>query len=268
MQSMFATCRSKRAAACPAILLTGFLACAGLQTAWAQSTGPQPAPAPAPSTQPVSTQPASAREPAPDVRAEGFVPLFDGKTLDGWRRVNGSAAYHVEDGCIVGVCDPQSKQNTFLRTEREYRDFILVADVRFDVVGNSGIQFRSHQRDQEGRVYGYQCEIDSNRNRLWSGGIYDEARRGWLHDLKGDEYAQARQAFRYDDWNRFIIQARGRRLQTWVNGVSCADYIDYDDKHFTPQGFIALQVHSGKAGTIRWRDIRIKPLDVKTGAEK
>ncbi len=204
------------------------------------------------------------KEPAPDIRAGGFVPLFDGKTLDGWRSVNGTAKYHVEDGCIVGVCDPTTKLNSFLRTERTYRDFILTVEARFDVPGNSGIQFRSNQRDGNGRVYGYQCEIDNRKERGWSGGIYDEARRAWLNDLDGDLNARARKAFNHDGWNTFIIQARGHRLQTWVNGVPCADYTDNDPKDFTPEGFIALQVHAGKQGTIRWRNIRIRVLDTAT----
>jgi len=203
-------------------------------------------------------------EPVPDIRAEGFVPLFDGKTLSGWRRVNGSAKYHVEDGCIVGVCDPQSKANTFLRTDQTFRDFIFTTQVKFDVPGNSGIQFRSKQRDGNGRVYGYQCEIDNNMGRLFSGGIYDEARRRWLYELDGEEHAEARRAFDYDGWNTFVIKAQGRRLQTWINSVPCADFLDTDEQDFTPEGFIALQVHCGPQGTIRWRNIRIKVLGQKS----
>ncbi|MBN1490938.1 MAG: BNR-4 repeat-containing protein, partial [Phycisphaerae bacterium] len=62
------------------------------------------------------TSAAKVFEPVPDTSGAGFVPLFDGETLDGWRPVNGGAKYHVEDGCVVGVCDPASKMNTFLRT--------------------------------------------------------------------------------------------------------------------------------------------------------
>ncbi|MBI4582043.1 MAG: DUF2961 domain-containing protein [Planctomycetes bacterium] len=226
--------------------------------------GAQPSTAPARDGGSAISRPAGEnlqKEPAPDIQADGFVPLFDGQTLDGWRSVNGTAKYHVEDGSIVGVCDPGSKLNSFLRTQRTYRDFIFTAEVRFDVPGNSGIQFRSNQRDGDGRVYGYQCEIDQGQERRWSGGIYDEARRGWLNDLKGDANARAREAFRHDGWNTFIIQARGRRLQTWVNGIACADYTDNDAQAFTPEGFFALQVHAGRQGTIRWRDIRIKTLE-------
>lgn len=185
---------------------------------------------------------------------EGFVPLFDGKTLAGWRKAGGQATYWVEDGCILGKVGPGP--NTFLCTQRNFGDFILKLEAKFDEFGNSGIQIRSHQRPDNGRVYGYQCEIDPSE-RSWSGGIYDEARRGWLYTLENQE--EARQAFKRDDWNEFVIEAKGRRIRTWINGVPCADYTDESDQADL-EGFIALQVHSGDRGQIRWRNIRIKEL--------
>jgi hypothetical protein len=179
------------------------------------------------------------------------IPLFDGETLRGWRKVGGEATFHVDDGCIVGTVGPGL--NTFLLTEAVFADFELTLEVRLDVPGNSGIQFRSHQRP-DAVVYGYQCEIDPSP-RAWSGGIYDESRRGWLATLDGKPDAQA--AFRVDAWNLYVIRANGPHLQTWVNGVPCADLIDGADA----EGFIALQVHSGDRGRIRWRDIRIRILN-------
>ena len=183
---------------------------------------------------------------------EGFVPLFDGQTLDGWKKAGGGATYRVDGDCIVGEVGPGS--NTFLCTEKSYGDFILKLEMKLDVPGNSGIQFRSHQRDGNGRVYGYQCEIDPSA-RAWSGGIYDEGRRGWLASLKDKE--EARKAFKVDDWNEYEIRAVGDSLKTWVNGVPCAELTDDADA----EGFIALQVHAGKQGRIRWRNIRIKELE-------
>ncbi len=177
--------------------------------------------------------------------------LFDGQTLDGWKKVGGGATYQVEDGCIVGRVGPGP--NTFLRTLEEFANFDLRVDVKLDIPGNSGIQFRSHQRDGNGRVYGYQAEVDPSP-RAWSGGIYDEGRRGWLYPLSG--HPEAQQAFRLDGWNAYRIRAEGPWLRTWVNGVACADLIDTVD----PSGFLALQVHSGKMGQIRWRDIELTPL--------
>jgi hypothetical protein len=157
----------------------------------------------------------------------------------------------MEGDCVVGRVGPGA--NTFLRTEKEYANFILELDVRLDIPGNSGVQFRSHQRDGDGRVFGYQAEIDPSK-RAWSGGIYDEGRRGWLYSL--EDHPQARKALRVTDWNHYKIEALGPRLRTWVNGVACADLIDTADA----SGFIALQVHSGERGQIRWRNVLLRPL--------
>lgn len=192
----------------------------------------------------------SAEEEIRSALPEGeLLTLFDGQSLDGWKKVGGLATYSVEDSEIVGKVGPGP--NTFLRTEREYGDFVLELEYKLDVPGNSGIQFRSHQRPGEnGRVFGYQNEIDPS-DRAWSSGIYDEARRGWLFPLKDKPKAQA--AFRKEDWNHVTIQALGPSIKTWLNGVPAADLIDTADL----SGFVALQVHSGKAGQIRWRNIRL-----------
>lgn len=179
------------------------------------------------------------------------VALFDGKSLDGWEKVGGGATYSIEGEEIVGSVGPGA--NTFLRTKATYGDFELRYDVKLEVPGNSGVQFRSHQKEGQGRTFGYQCEIDPSP-RKWTGGIYDEGRRGWIFPL--DQSEEARNAFKIDDWNTFVIKAKGPHITTSVNGIPCADLIDTADL----EGFIALQVHSGKAGKIRWKNIQLTPL--------
>lgn len=205
------------------------------------------------STAMVGTTQQAVDSPPPGQSAPGWIELFDGASLAGWRAVGGGATYTVEDGCILGVVGPGG--NAFLRTDRAFDDFELELDLRLDETGNSGIQFRSHQRDGDGRVFGYQCEVDPSE-RAWSGGVYDEARRGWLAPLGGDEHAAARAAFKATDWNHYRIVARGDHLRTWVNGVACADLHDDVDA----SGFIALQVHSGETGRIRWKNVRLREL--------
>ncbi|MCP4210712.1 MAG: DUF1080 domain-containing protein, partial [Halieaceae bacterium] len=182
---------------------------------------------------------------------EGYAYLFDGESLDGWRSVGGAAHFAVDDNAIVGRNSPG--KNTFLRTQKNYRDFSLRLQVRWEEQGNSGIQFRSAQRDDNGRVYGYQYELDPS-GRSWSGGIYDEARRGWL--AKPDKLADVRGALREDEWNDVEIEARGAHLRTWINGIPVSDIVD----GLSSEGFIALQLHSGKQGVIHWRRIRIREL--------
>ena len=199
--------------------------------------------------------------------------IFDGKTLNGWEVKSGFAKYHVEDGMIVGTT-VKGSPNTFLCTKKRYGDFILEFEVKVDPVLNSGVQIRSHayktdtttwmwrggeKRErvhQADRVYGYQVEIDPSE-RAWSGGIYDEARRGWLHDLKDN--AAGRKAFKSGQWNKFRVVCIGDSIKTWINGVPCADVVD----SMTLTGFIGLQVHGfkgGKPAQVRWRNIRIKEL--------
>lgn len=188
--------------------------------------------------------------------------LFNGKDLTGWKQLNGKAKYSVENGEIIGTT-VASTPNSFLTTEQEYGDFILELELRMDSMMNSGIQFRSESREDymNGRVHGYQIEVDPSQ-RGWSGGIYDEARRGWLYSM---EYNQgAKKAYKHGQWNKYRIECIGDAMRTWINGTATAHVID----DLTSKGFIALQVHSiskpEQAGrTIRWRNIRIQTENLK-----
>jgi hypothetical protein len=202
---------------------------------------------------------------------EGWVKLFNGKDLKGWVQRAGKAKYRVEDGEIVGASVPNTG-NSFLCTERDYGDFLLELEFKVDPALNSGVQIRSQYVEpdksmksadktikggKEGKVFGYQVEIDPSK-RAWTGGIYDEGRRGWLNDLKNNE--KAREAFKAKEWNTFRIMCHGDSIKTWLNGVPAADLKD----SVTPSGFIGLQVHGvGKRVEpleVRFRNIRIKQL--------
>jgi len=203
---------------------------------------------------------------------DGFVPLFDGKTLDGWEQHSGKAEYRVEDGAVVGKT-VAGTGNSFLCTKKKYGDFIFEFEFKVHPEMNSGVQFRSEYYTQEttveiggkpkkfeaDRVFGYQFEIDPSP-RAYTGGVYDEARRGWLFDLKNNE--AARLAFKQNEWNKARILCRGESIQTWINDVLAADFTDA----MTKEGVIALQVHGigknvEKVGSeVRWRNLRIKEL--------
>jgi hypothetical protein len=182
--------------------------------------------------------------------------LFNGKNLDGWVKLNGTAEYRVEDDMIVGVSE-MNTPNTFLATTETYGDFILEFDFKVDDGLNSGVQFRSLSLPEynNGRVHGYQFEIDPS-DRSWTGGVYDEARRGWIYPMNYNP--EGENAFKKGEWNSARIEAIGNSVRTWVNGVECANLLD----NTTTEGFIALQVHSinneelaGK--TVSWKNIRI-----------
>ncbi len=226
--------------------------------------------------------------------------LFNGQDLTGWVRRGGQATYAVDQDTIVGT-SVLNTPNTFLCTEKTYGDFILEYDFKVDPQLNSGVQIRSEcfatptQVEWQGRkiqipagrVHGYQVEIDPDvpRKRLWSAGLYDEARRGWLFPSDGETGPQGRtfsaqglRIFKPGAWNHVRVEAIGNSIKTWLNGTPCADLRD----GMTVRGFIALQVHSikddqSRKGTqVRWRNLRLKelaatnlpPQNTLTAAEK
>lgn len=209
--------------------------------------------------------------------ASDWIMLFNGHNLDGWTQHGGKAVYRVDNGQIVGMPVPNTP-NSFLCTARTYKDFILELEFKPMTGLNSGVQVRSEvfaepksvQVDGKtfkipaDRVHGYQVEIDPSE-RAWTGGIYDEGRRGWLKDLKDNE--PARKAFKANAWNHFRIECRGDMIKTWLNGVPAAEIRD----HVTPAGIIGLQVHGigkdPKELEVRWRNVRLKQLDAATPSD-
>ncbi len=193
--------------------------------------------------------------------AQNWTNLFDGKTLKGWKQLNGQAKYEVKNGVIIGTT-VSNTPNSFLATEKDYGDFILELDLKVDNM-NSGVQFRSLSKAdyKDYRVHGYQMEVDP-ADRAWSGGIYDEARRDWLYIPNINP--EGKKAFKRNDWNKYRIEAIGSTIRTWINGIPVAYLID----DMTASGFIALQVHSigdeikpGKQ--IMWKNIRIQTNNLK-----
>lgn len=196
----------------------------------------------------------------------GWHDLFNGRNLDGWHQLNGHAKYSVDHGEIVGTTVPNTP-NSFLVTDKQYSDFFLDVDLKVDTSMNSGIQIRSESSPvySNGRVHGYQVEIDPSK-RAWSGGIYDEARRGWLYPLELNPPAKA--AFKNGEWNHYHIECIGNNIRTWVNGVPAANLVD----SMTHKGFIALQVHavhdsSAVGEQIRWKNIKIKTEDLQPSVD-
>ncbi len=194
---------------------------------------------------------------------DGFIVLFDGKTLDGWEQRNGTATYKVEevDGApaIVGRT-AKGSPNSFLCTKATYGDFILEYEAKLPTRSlNSGVMIRSKSKGDtpNGRVYGPQVEMESSPGD--SGYIYGEAMGGWL-DPKDQHPKQ--KLFKNGEWNTFRVEARGDSILTFLNGEPVSTL--KSDK-VLQEGFVGLQVHSfkskdGEPGVVMWRNIRIKPL--------
>ena len=196
-----------------------------------------------------------------------WVPLFDGKTLEGWIQKNGTATYRVEDGAIVGRT-AKGSPNSFLCSVNEYGDFELQFEVMlYDNELNSGVQIRSQTRAAEegevyGRVNGPQVEIEASGEKgAEAGYIYCEACGGWMTP---EEDLKPHKVFKDNEWNQYRIVAKGARIQTFINGKPVEDLIDEEKFKSHPKGFIGLQVHGvGNRGPfqVAWRNIKLKVMD-------
>jgi hypothetical protein len=182
---------------------------------------------------------------------EGFVPLFDGKSLDGWS--GDPELWTVENGMIVGSTESKPlKHNSFLATSKTYKNFVLRLKFKLRN-GNSGVQIRSKQHPDY-VVRGYQADIAESR---FTGILYEEGGRGILADVDKEKVAKA---FKRDEWNEYVITCDGPRITQVLNGVTTIDYTEKDPEKGAKEGIIALQLHVGPKMKVWFKDIEIKEL--------
>jgi hypothetical protein len=189
---------------------------------------------------------------------DGFVPLFDGKSMAGWKN-----AYDWGEVKIVdGEMHLTGEKKFFVVTEKPYADFVFEGDVHLpEGPANAGFMFRAHV--EKNKVFGYQAEVDGDPKRGWSGGLYDEGRRMWFISPKKDDpenvkawRARAGDAFKRNDWNTYRITCVGTKITIAVNGVVVTDIEDDKDAN----GHLGIQHHGEKGATYRYRNLRIKEL--------
>jgi hypothetical protein len=191
---------------------------------------------------------------------QGFVALFDGKSLAGWE--GNLKIFRVEHQAIVaGSKDKRVANNEFLCTKRRFGDFELRLKAKLSGQGkNAGIQFRSKRIPNHHEVIGYQCDmgISGAEHVIW-GALYDESRRRKF--LAEGDQKKLSAALKADDWNDFVIRCKGPRIQIWLNGYQAVDYTEAEDEvDIARTGVIALQIHGGKPSVASYKDIRIKEL--------
>jgi len=198
----------------------------------------------------------------------GWVQLFDGKTLAGWTRRNGTATYDVVDGAIVGTT-AEGSPNSFLCSDKEYGDFELLLETKVDDQLNAGIQIRSTTgAGANGRVNGPQVEIAAAGSKgSVAGYVYGESAGGWMTP---DAARIPHKHFKSGEWNAYRVLATGPRIQTWINGEKVGDLVHEERFKTHPRGFIGLQVHGIAPGKgpfiVAYRGIKVREIDAEEAA--
>jgi hypothetical protein len=198
------------------------------------------------------------RPPQPN---EQWVQLFNGKDLTNWVEV-GKEKWTVEDGTIHG--QGVTSAYGYLRTEKRYRDFWLSLRFKCEADGNSGVYF--HTDFKPGTVdvsQGKQFEIDRVPNHH-TGGLYGDG-RNWFA-WPSPEYEHV---IRPTDWNDMLLKVEGNHMVAILNGITIMDFTDPSPR--SSEGYIALQLHSGGLGDMRFKDIYVRDLSAvpapPTGAQ-
>jgi hypothetical protein len=181
------------------------------------------------------------------------VPIFDGRTFDGWE--GDLKIFRIQEGAIVGgSLAGKVARNEFLCTTKTYGDFELRLKVKLLGEGaNAGIQFRTKRIPNHHEVSGYQADMGQG----WWGALYDESRRNKI--LQGPDQAKMKDVVNAGEWNDYVIRAEGKRIQLWLNGVRTVDYTEADPK-VESTGVIAVQIHGGPPSEAWYKDITVVDL--------
>ncbi len=182
----------------------------------------------------------------------GWVSLFNGKDLSGWRN-NGGEKWVAENGTILG--ESTAGKYGYLTTEKTFGDFNLRLRFKGEAAGNSGVFFHSRitgiDPEHGPDIEGMQVEVDPSPGNH-TGGLYESGGRGWVIQPT----AEGERALKPGEWNDLEISVHGNHIVTRLNGVQIVDYADSAPK-FT-DGVIGLQLHTGGGVKIRWKDIYIQ----------
>jgi hypothetical protein len=213
---------------------------------------------------------------------DGFVSLFDGKTLDGWE--GNPAIWSVEDSCITGVTGEKESPNfltynQFLISKEKFQgNFVLEFDIKLSAKGNSGLQYHSSVNADPAKPYsvsGYQGDFDGSAT--YSGIVYGEnfrgilAQRGTISQI-GDDHRpkevtrfadneELKSKIKIEDWNTYQITFNDYVIVHKINGVLTSILVDNDKEVRCNEGVLAIQAHVGPPMKVQIKNIRIKKLD-------
>ena len=185
------------------------------------------------------------------------IPLFDGKTFEGWEGSIGSV-WRIEDGALTaGTLGSKQEKNDFLATKKAFQNFDLTLKWKLEGTEgfvNGGVQFRSERIPNHHEVIGYQADLGAG----FDGALYDESRRKKILARPSPEVFE-KAVKPLGQWNEYRIRAEGSRIQIWLNGVQTVDYVE-EEQGIADKGFVAVQIHGNATSIVQYKDLQIDEI--------
>lgn len=181
------------------------------------------------------------------IQAQRWTSLFNGKNLEGWHVLPGGE-WKVENGIIVGTSAATEPKHGLLVSDSVFADFEIEISYKA-VKGNSGLYFRAQEVEDAVGVYGFQAEIDPNKD---AGGLYETGGRAWVVQPTAEA---VKKWYLPGKWNKMKVRAVGKEITVWVNGKQTAHLTNDPGR---TAGRIALQLHGGMDMEVYFREVRIK----------
>jgi len=189
--------------------------------------------------------------------AHGFVTIFDGKSLDGWKKANEHQdSFQLKEGAIVA--NGERCHLYYVGDEKPFKDFHFVAEVMTKPSSNGGIYFHTKYQDENWPAQGHECQVNNTFEK-------DPQKTGGVYKVAKVLEAPAKD----NEWFKYEIIVEGKHVIIKINDKVTADYLEdpaklAQDKTIEPgrrmgEGTFALQAHD-PGSTVMYRNIRVKRL--------
>lgn len=182
---------------------------------------------------------------------DGFVSLFDGKTLDGWKINEHPTGVQVEDGCIVVHGERAHVFYDGPVANHDFKNFLFKAEVMTAKGANSGIYFHTKFQNEGWPAKGYESQVNNTHG--------DPKKTGGLYNVKDNFDAVAKD----DVWFTYEISVEGKHIVLKIDGKVITDYTEPADlvrpERQLSSGTFALQIHD-PGSVVKFRNIQVKPL--------
>jgi hypothetical protein len=187
--------------------------------------------------------------------SDGWIPLFNGKSLEGWKPNENPETFKVENGELVVKGERSHLFYVGPVQNHTFKNFELKAEIMTKPGANSGVYFHTEFQEGGWPSKGYEIQVNNTHK--------DPKKTAGIYGIKDNFEAPAKD----NEWFTMTVRVEGRRIVTKVNDKVISDYTEEENAKRDGQfkgrllahGTIAIQGHD-PGSEVRYRSIAIKPL--------